>query len=88
MIFSNDQQYAKIRDLYKVKDHHIWKFEKSETSDWLDNQIYKTNDTSNNLEYNNENNINLKGFAVGNPYTNFYTGVPSGLATYWGHQLI
>lgn len=37
---------------------------------------------------NNENNINLKGFAVGNPYTNFYTGVPSGLATYWGHQLI
>ena len=56
MIFSNDQQYAKIRDLYKVKDHHIWKFEKSEISDWLDNQIYKTNDTSNNLEYNNENN--------------------------------
>ena len=32
--------------------------------------------------------INLKGFAVGNPYTNFYTGVPSGLATYWGHQII
>jgi carboxypeptidase C (cathepsin A) len=33
-------------------------------------------------------NINFKGFAVGNPYTNFYTGTPSGLATYWGHQLV
>lgn len=37
---------------------------------------------------NKENQLNLKGFAVGNPYTNFYTGVPSGLVTDWGHQLI
>ncbi len=33
-------------------------------------------------------NLNFKGFAVGNPYTNFYTGTPSGLVTYWGHQLV
>jgi len=32
--------------------------------------------------------LNFKGFAVGNPYTTFYTGTPSGLATYWGHQLL
>jgi len=33
-------------------------------------------------------NLNFKGFAVGNPYTNFYTGTPSGITTYWGHQLV
>jgi carboxypeptidase C (cathepsin A) len=32
--------------------------------------------------------LNFKGFAVGNPYTNFYSGTPSGLVTYWGHQLV
>lgn len=32
--------------------------------------------------------LNFKGFAVGNPYTNFYTGTPSGMRTYWGHQLV
>ena len=30
----------------------------------------------------------FKGFAVGNPYTNVYSGTFAGLATYWGHQLI
>jgi carboxypeptidase C (cathepsin A) len=32
--------------------------------------------------------LNFKGFAVGNPYTNVYSGTFAGLATYWGHQLI
>lgn len=32
--------------------------------------------------------LNFKGFAVGNPFTDVYSGVPSGFATYWGHQLI
>jgi len=32
--------------------------------------------------------LNLKGFAVGNPYTNFYSGIPASVVTYWGHQLI
>jgi hypothetical protein len=32
--------------------------------------------------------LNFKGFAVGNPYTNFYSGTPAMLATYWGHQLV
>jgi len=32
--------------------------------------------------------LNFKGFAVGNPYTTFYSGSPAMLATYWGHQLV
>lgn len=32
--------------------------------------------------------LNFKGFAVGNPYTNFYSGSPAMVATYWGHQLV
>ena len=32
--------------------------------------------------------LNFKGFAVGNPQTTFYSAIPSGLVTYWGHQLI
>jgi carboxypeptidase C (cathepsin A) len=32
--------------------------------------------------------INFKGFAVGNPATTFYSAIPAGLDTYWGHQLI
>lgn len=32
--------------------------------------------------------LNFKGLAVGNPQTTFYSAIPSGLATYWGHQLI
>lgn len=32
--------------------------------------------------------LNFKGFAVGNPQTTFYSAIPSGLATYWGHQLV
>lgn len=33
-------------------------------------------------------NLNFKGFAVGNPATTFYSAIPAGLDTYWGHQLI
>jgi carboxypeptidase C (cathepsin A) len=32
--------------------------------------------------------LNFKGFAVGNPYTDTYSGTPAMLDTYWGHQLI
>eukprot|EP01039_Chlorochromonas_danica_P002025 gene2024-2208_t len=32
--------------------------------------------------------LNFKGFAVGNPYTDFYSGIPASIDTYWGHQLI
>eukprot|EP00608_Synchroma_pusillum_P008497 CAMPEP_0198429554 /NCGR_PEP_ID=MMETSP1452-20131203/8168_1 /TAXON_ID=1181717 /ORGANISM="Synchroma pusillum, Strain CCMP3072" /LENGTH=457 /DNA_ID=CAMNT_0044149965 /DNA_START=4 /DNA_END=1377 /DNA_ORIENTATION=- len=32
--------------------------------------------------------INFKGFMVGNPYVDQYSGTPAGIATYWGHQLL
>lgn len=32
--------------------------------------------------------LNLKGFAVGNPYTHIYSGTPAMIDTFWGHQLI
>lgn len=32
--------------------------------------------------------LNFKGFAVGNPYTNVYSGDGAMLDTYWGHQLV
>lgn len=32
--------------------------------------------------------LNFKGFAVGNPYTNVYSGTPAEIDTYWGHQVI
>lgn len=32
--------------------------------------------------------LNFKGFAVGNPGTTFYSVIPAGMETYWGHQLI
>lgn len=32
--------------------------------------------------------LNFKGFAVGNPFTTVYSGIPASLDTYWGHQLI
>lgn len=32
--------------------------------------------------------INYKGFAVGNPATNFYSTTPAMLDTIWGHQLV
>jgi carboxypeptidase C (cathepsin A) len=32
--------------------------------------------------------LNFKGFAVGNPYTDYYSGVGAEMETYWGKQLI
>jgi carboxypeptidase C (cathepsin A) len=32
--------------------------------------------------------LNFKGFAVGNPYTDHYSGTPAMFDTFWGHQLI
>ena len=32
--------------------------------------------------------LNFKGFAVGNPFTNYFSGPPAMYMTYWGHQLI
>jgi carboxypeptidase C (cathepsin A) len=35
-----------------------------------------------------ENKLNFKGFAVGNPYTDYYSGVGAEMETYWGKQLL
>ena len=32
--------------------------------------------------------LNLKGIAIGNPYTDVYSGTPAMIDTLWGHQLI
>ncbi|CAM9525399.1 unnamed protein product [Ectocarpus fasciculatus] len=32
--------------------------------------------------------LNFKGFAVGNPFTETYSAFPAMLETYWGHQMI
>jgi carboxypeptidase C (cathepsin A) len=32
--------------------------------------------------------LNFKGFAVGNPFTEVYSGFPAMLETYWGHQMV
>lgn len=32
--------------------------------------------------------LNFKGMMVGNPGTTFYSIIPAGLDTYWGHQLV
>ena len=34
------------------------------------------------------NKLNFKGFAVGNPYTDPFSGTPAMIETYWGHQLV
>ena len=34
------------------------------------------------------NHLNFKGFAVGNPYTDKYSGTPAMVETLWGHQLL
>ena len=50
---------------------------------WAD-AIIKYNDAQ---EYSQER-INFKGFAVGNPYTDYYSGVGAQMETYWGKQLL
>jgi hypothetical protein len=32
--------------------------------------------------------LNFKGFAVGNPFTTVWSGMPASLETFWGHQII
>lgn len=39
-----------------------------------------------NKKHNNE--LNFKGFMIGNPYINFRTGTETQIETYWGHQKI
>jgi carboxypeptidase C (cathepsin A) len=48
----------------------------------LAKQIVDSNAAGNNFV------LNFKGFAVGNPYTDVYSGTPAMVDTYWGHQLI
>lgn len=36
----------------------------------------------------NDESLNFKGMMVGNPGTTFYSIIPAGIDTYWGHQLI
>jgi len=48
----------------------------------LARHIVDANQVSTNVQ------LNFKGFAVGNPYTNWYSGMPAGVDTYWGHQLV
>ena len=33
-------------------------------------------------------NLNFKGFFLGNPATTIYSTIPAGLTTYWGHQMV
>ena len=50
----------------------------------LANEIINYNDAQ---EYSQEK-LNFKGFAVGNPYTDYYSGVGAEMETYWGKQLL
>jgi carboxypeptidase C (cathepsin A) len=48
----------------------------------LANEIINYNDATE------MNKLNFKGFAVGNPYTDYYSGVGAEMETYWGKQLL
>jgi len=50
---------------------------------WAD-AIIKYNDAQ---QYS-QDKINFKGFAVGNPYTDYYSGTGAQMETYWGKQLL
>lgn len=50
----------------------------------LANEIINYNDRQ---EYS-QHRLNFKGFAVGNPFTNYYSGVGAEMETYWGKQLL
>ena len=47
----------------------------------LADEIVKYNEANGNL-------LNFKGFAVGNPYTDYYSGIGAEMETYWGKQLL
>lgn len=50
----------------------------------LANEIVNYND----VEKDSSLKLNFKGFAVGNPYTDYYSGVGAEMETYWGKQLL
>lgn len=50
----------------------------------LANEIINYNDVQ---EYT-QHRLNFQGFAVGNPYTDYYSGVGAEMETYWGKQLL
>lgn len=50
----------------------------------LANEIINYNDAQ---EYP-QHRLNFQGFAVGNPYTDYYSGVGAEMETYWGKQLL
>ena len=50
----------------------------------LANEIINYNDAQ---EYT-QHRLNFQGFAVGNPYTDYYSGVGAEMETYWGKQLL
>jgi len=50
----------------------------------LANEIINYNDAQ---EYA-QDRLNFQGFAVGNPYTDYYSGVGAEMETYWGKQLL
>ena len=50
----------------------------------LANEIIQYNDAQ---KYSQER-LNFQGFAVGNPYTDYYSGIGAEMETYWGKQLL
>jgi carboxypeptidase C (cathepsin A) len=50
----------------------------------LANEIINYNDGQEYVQHQ----LNFKGFAVGNPYTDYYSGVGAEMETYWGKQLL
>ena len=50
----------------------------------LANEIINYNDA----QSEEQNKLNFQGFAVGNPYTDYYSGVGAEMETYWGKQLL
>ena len=50
----------------------------------LANEIIEYNDAQEYSQYR----LNFQGFAVGNPYTDYYSGIGAEMETYWGKQLL
>jgi carboxypeptidase C (cathepsin A) len=50
----------------------------------LANEIINYNDAQEYVQHR----LNFQGFAVGNPYTDYYSGVGAEMETYWGKQLL
>lgn len=50
----------------------------------LANEIINYNDAQEYVQHR----LNFQGFAVGNPYTDYYSGIGAEMETYWGKQLL